>query len=280
MLKLTTIIFVKFICLWFTLLTSAILATSLLSMNTQDIATNGPLSGGQAFLLVNALHAAVLALLASRAQLRGLMLAILIASTLFFAQSFLLLMEALYFIDNLNLSKEVLIQSMEMALIIAVCVGGVSAFLWRSVANKPAPLRLTPILGLRIFGVAILYVASYFIAGYFIAWASEHVRAYYDFGESIKLFPLLSFQLLRGGMWGILALFIAHNLSGSLMSRALIVGANFSILATAQLLYPSFFMPWEVRLPHLIEVGISNFIFGGLAVLILQYSYHHKLKNI
>ena len=43
----------------------------------------------------------------------------------------------------------------------------------------------------------------------------------------------------------------------------------FSVLMALPLLYPNPLMPWPVRQVHLIEVGVSNFLFGVLAALIM-----------
>jgi hypothetical protein len=276
MIKSTAFLGLKTLTLWITILIVSVISTPLLGMNTDAVGSDGPFSGGQAFLLVNALHAIILATIAQCSSAQGLKLAALIAVTLFFAQCFLLQMEALYFIDNLNVPIVFLYQTIAQSILISITCGLVSVFLWRRVptgsnAQFEAISYSSSQTLIRIGVTALLYVLAYFLAGTFIAWAAPEIRAYYDFGEDIHLLSLLSFQVLRGAMWGLLALFIVKNLQNGKYGSAVIVGAAFSTLAVAQLLYPSTFMPWDVRFTHLIEVGISNFVFGTLAVLILTH---------
>lgn len=259
----------KYLIIWITILASSIIGAMALGMNGEGVGNDGPLTGNQAFLIVNAIHALVLSTIAARSSIRGWKLALLIWATLFFGQSFFLLMEAWYFIESLNLSLDFLIQGAMHVFIVAVFTSLVAAVMWKNPPKSNAETSVSHI-PFRLGIIAVLYVISYFLAGKFIAWANPSVQEYYSFGENISLIPLLSFQLLRGGLWGLLALFLSQSLYGSLMSRAFIVGFTFSILATAQLLYPSAFMPWSVRLPHMIEVGISNFCFGFIAGIVLQ----------
>lgn len=260
----------KFAGIWWTLLFSAIFASALFDLSGAAGSQDGPLSGGQAFLMVNAINAAVLTLIAVNARVKGWRLALLIGGVLYMVQSFLLMMEALYFIDSVKASSTFLLKSSAHIFITCIAAGGVAAFLWRG-RKTTGTQALVPVRDLlpRIALISALYVLCYFIAGLFIAWGAEAVREYYGGGLNIALFPLLSFQLLRGTIWGLMALYLIRNLHGSTGSKALIVGLAFSVLATSQLLYPSTFMPWEVRFPHLIEVTVSNFIFGGLAAFIL-----------
>lgn len=255
--------------IWVAILAGSILAALLLGLDNEEVADDGPLSGGQAFLIVNGLHALVLAAIATRASVSGWSLGALLGATLFLAQSFLLLIEALYFAGSVDAPLEELIASGVITLTSAGCIAIFAGLFWRR-GRAPISFDLSPPkLILPIAAVALLYVFAYFTAGYFIAWAVPDVRAYYGEGLDIDLVPLLAFQLLRGAIWALLALAIVRNMDAGRVMSAVIVGAAFSVLAAAQLLYPNTFMPWNVRLPHLIEVGISNFLFGAIAAMVL-----------
>ncbi len=260
----------KALVIWVTLLAASTLAALLLGLDDQAVSDDGPLSGGLAFLVVNALHALVLAAIASRTIFGGIKLGLLLGGTLFFAQSFLLLIEALYFAGSVGAPMKELFASGIISLTSAVFVGVVAAIVWR----QPKQTREFEVSARRsmlpVILVAFVYMVAYFTAGYFIAWAVPEVRSYYGEGLDIDLGPLLAFQVFRGTIWALLALFIVRSLKDGAAIAAMIVGAAFSVLASAQLLYPNSFMPWEIRLPHLIEVGISNFLFGAVAALILQ----------
>lgn len=260
----------KALVIWVTLLAASTLAALLLGLDDQGVPDDGPLSGGLAFLVVNALHSLVLAAIASRAIFGGIKLGFLLGGTLFLAQSFLLLIEAVYFAGSVGAPMTELFASGIMSLTSALFVGGVAAIFWRQpqhIGGFEVSVRKSI---LPVVSVAFIYMVTYFMAGYFIAWAVPEVRTYYGEGIEIDLVPLLAFQVVRGTIWGLIALAIVRSLKDGAAIAAVIVGATFSVLAAAQLLYPNSFMPWTVRLPHLIEVGVSNFVFGVVAALILQ----------
>ncbi len=271
MIKSTLLFTIKTSVIWAALLTGSIIGSMFLNIGQEAIGTDGPFTGGQAFLLVNGIHAIILAIIAERSHVRGLRLFGLLWLTLYCVQSLFLLIEAIYFNAHLNVPMDILMNGSFHVLIAGGVTGLIACALWRKPIGKDESKIGQNQLLLRIVLAAILYVFAYAIAGYFIAWSAPEVREYYDFGETIKLFPLIMLQLFRGTLWAIMALIIIRSINGRIISKGIIVGVTFSVLATAQLLYPSTFMPWEVRFPHLIEVGISNFIFGFLAVVVLNF---------
>ena len=256
--------------IWGVILMVSALCGMLLGLGGPAAPDEGPFNAGQAFLLVNMLHALVLATIAMRTTLGGWRLGLLLGATLFLAQSFLLLIEALYFSGSVNVPMHEILAGGLISFVSAFGIGLVAALFWRRPGEAgPAGFQARQFL-LPVMGVAALYVLSYFLAGFFIAWAVPDVRAYYGDGVDIELLPLLAFQLFRGSIWALLALAIVHSLKPGPVATALTVGMTFSVLAAAQLLYPNPFMPWAVRLPHLIEVTFSNFLFGAIAGIILQ----------
>ena len=124
-------------------------------------------------------------------------------------------------------------------------------------------------LGWRIAAAALLYVIAYFAAGQFIAWQFEAVRAYYAATELPSFGILVPLQLFRGVLWALIALFIVQRLRGSLIVRMALMAAIFAVLTASQLLYPNPYMPWGVRLGHLMEIGTSEAVWGALAAWIL-----------
>jgi hypothetical protein len=276
----------KAFAIWLTILIVSICGSFVLPIDTTLISNDGPLSSEQAFLVVNAIHAMFLSVLAERAVARGIHLILLLSITLFFAQSFLLAMEAWYFADNLKISVMTISMGVAQTALIAIAVGLIATLLWRSPQQDTVSLpKLTKELCIKLLIVGVLYIFAYFIAGYFIAWAEIDLQAYYGFGTEINNVELMTFQFLRGFMWGMLALFITAYLKGKTIEQALLVGSIFSVFATAQLLYPNPFMPWNIRLTHMIEVGTSNFIFGMLAIVVLCWNIsghpdrHIQTKN-
>lgn len=271
MLKSIATFALKTLALWGVILVTSMLTALVLGLDSQATATDsGPLNDGQSFLVVNALHALILAFMASRARTGGWPLGVLLGTTLFFAQSFLLVIEAWFFAHSVNAPLDMLLGGSIVTLVAALAVGLVAPRLWvRPRVDMVARASAIKLVA-AVASVSLLYVVAYLTAGFFIAWAVPEVRAYYGDGLDIELGPLLGFQILRGAIWALLALLIMRSLSGHAFSCALTVGAAFAILASAQLLYPNAFMPWEVRFPHLVEVTSSNFIFGTLAGLVLN----------
>jgi hypothetical protein len=118
----------------------------------------------------------------------------------------------------------------------------------------PAPLAA------RIAGGSAAYVLVYFAAG-LVA-----IRFLADFyaGRTPELGTVILVQLFRGAVLsGIAAAIVACTAAAPLRSVALTVGLTFSILGgIVPLIPPNAFLPTPVRLVHLVEVGVSNLLYG------------------
>ncbi len=227
---------------------------------------DGPLSSGAAFLVVAALHALVLAGLAAWSRLVGVRLGLFLFVVMFAAQAVLMQIETLFFAAHVGLPPELIPRILLRAGFTAALAAAVAALLFRS-----APTAPTAIDGLvwRLPAVAVVYVSLYFGAGYCIAWQFPALRAYYAEGADIALLPLIVVQLGRGLLWAALAWLLVRNLHGRLAVRAALAALAFCVFGVAQLLYPNPFMPWAVRWPHLLEVGVANTLFGLIASALL-----------
>jgi hypothetical protein len=137
-------------------------------------------------------------------------------------------------------------------------------------SHKPANLNWQQILSL-----SVAYVVIYFTFGYFVAWQFEEVRIFYSGGsEDAGFFAglkntlqtnsfLFPFQLLRGFLWIMTGLPIIYYLKGSKNEKIMACTILYSIPAI-QLIVDNPFMPQQVRIAHLLEVGTSNGLFGLL----------------
>jgi hypothetical protein len=267
MMKAATIWLVKTVVLWAVLMAGMVAGGLLLFQGAPPIPADGPLDAGQAMLVVNAGVALILAWLAERMRLRGLSLGITIGVALFGIETVMSLIEAVVFNNDLKMSMDSVWKGALSNLLRDVLVGAAIAFMWRGQSVEAAPV-------LRGFAwkfpvIAVLYVVCYFVAGAFIAWQSAEVRAFYANIGDISLPYLLTVQFVRGLMWAGIVLLLVHALRGSLWEKALLSGLAVSVLMDLQLLYPNPVMPWPVRSVHMVEVGVSNFVFGVLAVAIL-----------
>ncbi len=117
--------------------------------------------------------------------------------------------------------------------------------------------------------IALLYVMVYigFGALVFRPLAGPAFEAYY--GDLQLPGWIIPFQLLRGLMWGALALPVVRMTRGRWWEPRLLVALLFSVLMAANLLIPTEIMPPVIRKAHLVEVFSSNFLFGWATAWLL-----------
>ena len=119
-----------------------------------------------------------------------------------------------------------------------------------------------PIEWRRLVLSSSCYLALYLGAGMLIY---AQVQEFYA-TQSIPAFPLLiALQLVRGALY---VVFVSSLLRSSTLGRgatALAMAVMFPVLAgVASLLVPNALLPETVRLWHMLEIGVSNFLFGAL----------------
>lgn len=125
---------------------------------------------------------------------------------------------------------------------------------WRNNGQHPSSPSLTP---LRLVAAAICYAALYLTAGMVVF---PFVKEFYATKTLPSLSTVIGLQLIRGSLYVLYAwlwLRLAPRNAG------FVLGVVYAILGgVAPLLVDNPWMPGEVRMPHLIEVGVSNFLFG------------------
>jgi len=263
----------KAVAIWIVLILGQIAGGLIFLSSVPPFPADGPISTGQAMLIVSAVDAIILTLIATQMRVRGWNLGLFLGLFYFGVQSLQSLIEALIFGSDVHLPVDLLLLSAAAALVKTLLVSGAMAWLWRDQTEGEA--RPLEGLGWKAPAIAALYAVCYFGAGHLIAWQSAAVRAYYahyeDFFSHFDAGSawLLAVQLFRGLLWGALAWIPARAMSGSPTKVALFVGVALSGIMVPQLLFPNPIMPWPVREMHMIEVGVSNFIFGVVATLIL-----------
>lgn len=255
------------LALWVACLAGVMAAGAVVPMHLPPPLVDGPLTGPQAFLVVNGLFAVTMALVAENARVRGWRLAVLLFVAYFGISSAMMQLETLWFNESLKLP---LLEILHITLVSAIC-GAVAAIAGALLFRGPTAeaARVPATLTRRIALMAVLYVILYYGAGACIAWQFAAVRAYYENGIHIQFVPTVGFQVFRGTLWAMIALYIVTRLKGCLPNRALVMGVLFSVMTAAQLLYPTSFFPWPVRMAHLLEVGSSEFVYGVLVTLVL-----------
>lgn len=257
----------KATAMWIAAILGCVVAGMLVKVDLPPPLADGPLTSGQAVLAVNGLIAVAMALVATTARVRGLRLGLLLFVAYFAIGSAMMQIETLWFNDSLKLPLQVISELVTMSAIAAAITAIAGTLLFRSAPAVALPVPAT--LTRRIAVMALLYVVIYYTAGATIAWQSAAVRAYYENGIHIPFLPTVAFQVFRGLLWAIIALYIVTRLDGSLLRRALVMGVLFSVMTAGQLLYPTSFFPWAVRAAHLAEVGSSEFVYGVIVTLVL-----------
>jgi hypothetical protein len=109
---------------------------------------------------------------------------------------------------------------------------------------------------------ACLYFFLYCVAG---AAIHPFIKTFYEGRKLPSLGELFVIQFLRGLLYVVVALPFIRSIALPRSRAAIILGACLSVLGgIAPLLLPNQYMPLSIRLPHLFEVGISNFVYGVL----------------
>ena len=236
-------------------------------------ASDGPFGAGSALILVALIDAAILTALARNMGLRGWALGLALGSVLFLVQTGLSLIEAIMFNNDLKMSPK-LLGATAIAALVRDAIGGIAiALMWRGPGAPGSSLRG---LAWKLPAAAFFYLFCYFAAGQLIAWQSAEVRAFYAHIGEIDLAHLAGLQIARGLVWGGLAWLLARSLAGPDWKAALLVGLAFAGLMAPVLLFPNPAMPWPVRWVHMVEIGVSNFLFGLIAAFVLRHGARRK----
>lgn len=123
--------------------------------------------------------------------------------------------------------------------------------------------------------IAILYLILYFGFGYFVAWQNPDLQQMYARPEGAWAFRaelLIPWQVLRGVLWGVIAVIVLRSLQGGKWALALMIGVLFALPMNIVHILPNPYMPIPgVRLSHFIETTTSNFILGVVTVYILLW---------
>lgn len=174
--------------------------------------------------------------------------------------AFNLMIEALAFavISPAQAAQATIIQATTFAALAAV-----ATLLAPSAPSTAAQMRLDP---LRLIGVVAAYLVLYISAGMLVF---PFVAAFYADLHVPDIRQVLALQAARA------CVFVASSvllLRGGLRYAPFVLGVAFSVIGgLAPLLPENPLMPPEVRGPHAIEVGISNFLFGAFTGWLLTH---------
>ncbi|HZM51362.1 MAG TPA: hypothetical protein VFE68_12750 [Vicinamibacteria bacterium] len=233
--------------------------------------------------VMTAVHTAVMGWLILRARRRGWGLVAVMIAVFFGVQTLMPQVESWLFQATSGMAAH-LPSEMIPRIVLA---GLLHACLWIPLAvwilgrggsagtadSGPRSSLTASLKGWKLPVAAVAYVLVYFLFGYYVAWRSPAVRAYYggtdpgtfwvQFLGVLRDTPWLPLaQLVRGAVWTWIGVAVLRSMRGGLLEKALAVGALFGFVMTAGLLLPNPYMPYAVRMAHLVETASSNFLFG------------------
>lgn len=216
-------------------------------------------------LAANLLTAFVLVLLAERSPARGGSLVGLLLAVGFGIPA-TYLVEVVFFDVGIPRSE------LPLFYLHAFIVGAGGALLAAGAVGKltggpQEPLRVLPLFAPR-FGLAVLsYVFFYFAAG-MLAW--PFLKPFYETRTMPAVPKVALIQVFRGAALSLIVWWIARHEPRGRRFAALSAGLSLSIIGgVAPLLVPNAYLPDAVRHAHLVEVGVSNFLFGLLVAFLL-----------
>src|SRR5438874_4201267 len=246
-------------------------------------AAASPIPPALAPLVVTALDTAVMGWLILRSRLRGWLLAATTTGVLFGVQTLMPQVESWIFQAYSGYAKHLpaeMIPRIMMAGLVHACLWTPLAVLilgrWRTDVGSNSAPRPTASAALgsgKLAVAAATYVLVYFLFGYYVAWQSPAVREYYQGTDPgnfwVQMWTVLrdtpwlpGVQLLRGAAWTVLGVTVLRSMDASLPEKAVAVGALFAVVMCSGLLLPNPYMPYDVRMTHLLETAPSNFLFG------------------
>ena len=248
----------------------------------------GLMAPGSGLLVIALVNVALIAALILTSRWRGWKLAIGLGLAYYGAVTFLTQIETWYFLSSISVAPEVLPYLFAMGIPTAfIYIPLAVRILGRWNAEPEAPgerraLRSTGSWVWRLGLVAVAYLVLYWTAGYFIAWQNPELRAFY--GEPGDAAPFLmhtlatvredpglfAFQLLRGILWALCALPVIYGSRLSAWWTATLVALLFSLPQNVAQIIANPLMPQaSVRLSHMVETVVSNFVFGLIVVALL-----------
>lgn len=141
----------------------------------------------------------------------------------------------------------------------------------------------------KLVTIAAAYVILYYTFGYFVAWKNPVVQAYYGGTDPGSFFAQMSgiwattpwmfpFQAFRAMLWTAFVLPVIRMHKGGQWELGMAVAFLFAVWSSL-LLLPNPYMSEAVRMAHLVETVLSNFIFGWLVSWLLN-RHHSSLRSL
>ena len=214
-------------------------------------------------LLANYLITFIIGCVIIYSNYQGLKMSLIVFVIYYLIAHFNILIEA--YIFNVTDRTETIIGMLE-GLLVAVIFSPIYVYLFKNKENIETSnfiSRTYMSWTWRIVLGNVLYLFFYILAGITLTTVYPELMKFYE-GKIPSVELIFKTQLfLRGFIFVAVAILMLRILKASLLKKSILVGLVFSILGgISPLIQPNELMPDYVRLGHLFEVGISNFIYG------------------
>jgi hypothetical protein len=264
------------------------------SAMAQQMSPEESAASGARLLVVCLIDTVVLTYFIKRSRLSGLRLMVVVALVFYGVKTFISIIEAWWFMNNLTPEEipGLFLMTVPMAVLfppVAVWVLGKA----KTQVDEAPNTRLVMPIGQLVCKVALLSVVIYpllfWTFGYYVAFSNPELVAFYGDTHPGSFLAQMSnvwaedplvfaFEILRGALWVALAAPVIRTTKGRVWEAGLIVVLLFTLVQNDVHLLPGA-MPPSVRLSHFVETASSNLIYAVI-VTWLMHREHRSLRDL
>jgi len=258
----------------------------------------GLIEGNIGFLIFGMVNMLLITVLILSSRWNGWKLALVLGTAYYGAVTFLIQIEAWYFMSNITFDQKLVPRLFIMGLPVAFIYIPLAVLIlgkWKKKSSEtPAFSLIFPVKQWiwKLSTIAVIYILLYWLAGYYIAWQNAELRDFYGSPGAILPFweqtantfynepGLFPFQAIRAMLWTLCAIPIIRGSKVKVWWTAILVGLFFTVPQISGLILENPLMPSaSVRLSHMIEGIATNLVFGMMIVWLLHRE-HNSIKDL
>ena len=258
----------------------------------------GLIEGNIGFLIFGMVNMLLITVLILSSRWNGWKLALVLGTAYYGAVTFLIQIEAWYFMSNITFDQKLVPRLFIMGLPVAFIYIPLAVLIlgkWKKKSSETPPFSLIfPVKQWiwKLSTIAVIYLLLYWLAGYYIAWQNAELRDFYGSPGAILPFweqtantfhnepGLFPFQAIRAMLWTLCAIPIIRGSKVKVWWTAILVGLFFTVPQISGLILENPLMPSaSVRLSHMIEGIATNLVFGMMIVWLLHRE-HNSIKDL
>ena len=258
----------------------------------------GLIEGNIGFLIFGMVNMLLITVLILSSRWNGWKLALVLGTAYYGAVTFLIQIEAWYFMSNITFDQKLVPRLFIMGLPVAFIYIPLAVLIlgkWKKKSSEtPAFSLIFPVKQWiwKLSTIAVIYILLYWLAGYYIAWQNAELRDFYGSPGAILPFweqtantfynepGLFPFQAIRAMLWTLCAIPIIRGSNVKVWWTAILVGLFFTVPQISGLILENPLMPSaSVRLSHMIEGIATNLVFGMMIVWLLHRE-HNSIKDL